>query len=164
LPQKVFMAPDRDLMRAAQVSDAERVAEVLIASREAFMPFAPSVHTESQVRKWVRDVLLPCTRTTVAVVSDSVVGVVAVSEKEGQGWVEQLYIHPAHIGQGIGSALLAHAVATTPGPIRLYTFQQNARSRKFYERHGFVAVEFSDGSTNEEKCPDVLYELALPHD
>jgi RimJ/RimL family protein N-acetyltransferase len=152
----------RPFLRAAEPADAERVAEVLIESREALMPFAPSVHTKAQLRKWVRDVLLPGTKTTVAVVSNIVIGVIAVSEKEGQGWVEQLYIHPTHIGQGIGSKLLASAVATMPGPVRLYTFQQNARSRKFYERHGFVAVEFSDGSTNEERCPDVLYELAVP--
>jgi RimJ/RimL family protein N-acetyltransferase len=152
----------RPFLRAAEPADAERVAEVLIESREAFMPFAPSAHTKAQVRKWVRDVLLPGTKTTVALVSDIVVGVIAVSEKERQGWVEQLYIHPTHVGQGIGSELLASAVATMPSPVRLYTFQQNARSRKFYERHGFVAVEFSDGSTNEERCPDVVYELAAP--
>jgi hypothetical protein len=27
----------------------------------------------------------------------------------------------------------------------------------FYERHGFMAIEFTDGSGNEEKEPDVLY-------
>jgi hypothetical protein len=32
----------------------------------------------------------------------------------------------------------------------------------FYERHGFRAIAFSDGSANEERCPDVLYELASP--
>jgi hypothetical protein len=26
--------------------------------------------------------------------------------------------------------------------------------------NGFVAVQFSDGSCNEEHCPDVLYELS----
>ncbi|MGE3511045.1 MAG: histone acetyltransferase, partial [Vicinamibacterales bacterium] len=30
--------------------------------------------------------------------------------------------------------------------------------RVFYERHGFVAVAFGDGSGNEERCPDILYE------
>ena len=124
------------------------------------MPFAPSAHTDAEVRHWVRDVLLPSSQTTVAVTSGVVVGVVAVSVKEGRGWVEQLYIHPTHVGQGIGSKLLAHALAATPPPVRLYTFQQNVRSRKFYERHSFVAIEFTDGSANEEKCPDVLYELA----
>jgi hypothetical protein len=33
-------------------------------------------------------------------------------------------------------------------------------ARRFYERHVFKAVQFSDGQSNEEKCPDVLYERA----
>ena len=44
--------------------------------------------------------------------------------------------------------------------MRLYAFQQNEAARRFYERHGFVAIAFGDGSTNEERCPDVLYGLA----
>ncbi len=46
-----------------------------------------------------------------------------------------------------------------PRPIRLYCFHANTGARAFYERHGFKAVAFSDGSTNEERCPDVLYVL-----
>ena len=45
-------------------------------------------------------------------------------------------------------------------PIRLYTFQANLGARRFYERHGFSAIEFTDGEGNRERCPDVLYELA----
>ena len=43
-------------------------------------------------------------------------------------------------------------------PIRLYTFQCNEAARHFYEHHGFRAIAYSDGSGNEEKCPDILYE------
>jgi hypothetical protein len=43
-------------------------------------------------------------------------------------------------------------------PVRLYVFQANIRARQFYERHGFSAIDFGDGSLNEERCPDVLYE------
>ena len=32
------------------------------------------------------------------------------------------------------------------------------RASKFYERHGFQAVGYSDGARNEEQCPDILYE------
>jgi hypothetical protein len=34
----------------------------------------------------------------------------------------------------------------------------------FYQRHGFRAASFSDGSVNEESCPDVLYELTAAPD
>ncbi len=149
-------------LREATPADAEQVAEVLLASRKAFLAFAPSPHTDEEVRAWVRDVLLPSEEVTVAVVESQVVGVLAVKQAEGVSWLTQLYLHPSHVVQGIGSKLLAHAVATVPRPIRLYTFQQNADARRFYERSGFVPIEFTDGSANEEQCPDVLYELASP--
>jgi GNAT superfamily N-acetyltransferase len=59
---------------------------------------------------------------------------------------------------GIGTQLLELARSQLPPPIRLYTFQCNERARRFYERHGFKLMSFSDGSRNEEKCPDILYE------
>jgi ribosomal protein S18 acetylase RimI-like enzyme len=52
------------------------------------------------------------------------------------------------------------AKAELGAPIRLYAFQENAPTRQFYERHGFKAIAFGDGSENEENCPDVLYEWA----
>jgi hypothetical protein len=44
-------------------------------------------------------------------------------------------------------------------PTRVYTFQANSGARRFYERHGFAAIQLTDGQGNEEHCPDVLYEL-----
>jgi len=149
-------------LREATPADAERVAEVMLASRKAFLAFAPSLHSDEEVRAWVRDVLLPSEEVTVAIVESRMVGVLAVKRAEGMSWLTQLYLHPSYVAQGIGSKLLAHAIATAPFPIRLYTFQQNAGARRFYERNGFVPIQFTDGSANEERCPDVLYELASP--
>ena len=85
------------------------------------------------------------------------------SAREGDGaWIEQLYLMPGWTGQGIGGQLLAAALARLPRPVRLYCFQANAGARAFYERQGFRAIAFGDGSGNEEGCPDVLYELAGP--
>ncbi len=58
--------------------------------------------------------------------------------------------------------MLAHVHAVLHKPIRLYTFQQNEGARRFYERHGYKTIEFTDGQGNEENCPDVLYELQAP--
>ena len=41
--------------------------------------------------------------------------------------------------------------------IQLWCFADNLRARAFYEKHGFVAVEFTEGAGNEEKTPDTLY-------
>jgi len=42
--------------------------------------------------------------------------------------------------------------------LRLFAFQRNAPARRFYEARGFIAKEFTDGATNMEREPDVLYE------
>ena len=74
------------------------------------------------------------------------------------GWIEQLYVAPDRLGQGIGSRLVDLAKTRSPDGLTLWTFQVNERARRFYERHGFVAVELTDGSGNEERQPDVRYE------
>jgi GNAT superfamily N-acetyltransferase len=95
-----------------------------------------------------------------ALAGDEIVGMLAASREAGVGWIDQLYLAPHHVGNGIGTLLLAHALKTLPSPVRLYTFQANHGARRFYERHGFKAIAFTDGQGNEERCPDVLYELA----
>jgi len=147
-------------LRAATTEDAPHVAEVLISSRKAFLPYAPSVHADTEVHRWVREVLIPSGGVTVACAGAALVGALATARESNVSWIKQLYITPSHVGQGIGSRLLAHALASVALPVRLYTFQANARARSFYERHGFKAIAFTDGSANEERCPDVLYELA----
>ena len=135
------------------------VADVLLTSRRTFLPYLASPRSDDEIRTWVRDTVLRTEQLTVAVAGSEVVGFVGVREREGTTWITHLYLLPSHVGQGIGSRLLAHALAGAPRPVRLYAFQQNEAARRFYERHGFVAIAFSDGRTNEERSPDVLYEL-----
>ena len=147
------------LLRAAVMEDAEAVARVLIDARRELMPFAPSAHTDDDVRQWVRQTLIPAGGVTVALAAGEVVGVMAVGHGKDAAWIEQLYVHPRHVACGIGSTLLAHALATLPRPLQLWTFQANRHARAFYERHGFVAIAFTDGADNEERCPEVLCRL-----
>jgi GNAT superfamily N-acetyltransferase len=123
------------------------------------MAYASSAHPEPELREWVASVLVPSGGVTAAEVHGRVVGVVATAHSERVSWVSQMAVDPALFNQGIGTLLLAHATRTLALPIRLYTFQANAGARRFYERHGFVPTEFTDGRANEERCPDVLYEL-----
>jgi len=100
----------------------------------------------------------PAGGTTVAVVDGLVVGMLAISQGADCGWIDQLYLLPEWVGRGIGTRLLEIARGTLTAPIRLYTFQCNQPARAFYERRGFEPIAFGDGSGNEERCPDVLYE------
>jgi GNAT superfamily N-acetyltransferase len=145
-------------LRAARTDDARAVAQVLIDSRAALLPFAPSAHDDDDVRGWVAGTLMQRAAVTVAEVGGAIAGVLATSRRDdGAHWIEQLMLRPEHVGAGIGAALLAHALAHTGRPLRLWTFQPNLHARAFYERHGFVAVKFTDGD-NEEGVPDVMYE------
>ena len=146
--------------RPATATDATDVADVLIASRAAFLPHAPLPHTDEAVRAWVRNALPPSGGVTVAVIGDQVMGVLAVRRADEILWIDQLYLRPSHMGRGIGAFLLTPVLAAARGPVRLFAFQRNTGGRRFHERHGFVAIRFYDGSGNEERCPDVLYKRA----
>ena len=52
-------------------------------------------------------------------------------------------------------ALLDLAKSLRPDGFGLWVFETNAGARRFYERHGLVEVERTDGSDNEERAPDV---------
>ena len=146
-------------LRRAQSDDARGVAEVLISSRADYLPFAPSAHPPDDVRRWVSEHLVTSCLVTVADHGGEIVGVLATSHDGRFSWISQLFVRPGWVGQGIGSALLTSAHGVLRRPIRLYTFQANVGARRFYERHGYEAIEFTDGQANEERCPDVLYEL-----
>ena len=145
-------------LRAATQADAQVVATILIRTRAEFMPYAPAAHSEAEIRTWVREELIPGGGVVVATFENAPIGVMATSTAGGFAWITQLAVAPELVGRGVGSRLLAYALAELASPIRLYTFQANTAARRFYERHGFVAIELTDGQGNEERCPDVLYE------
>ena len=123
------------------------------------MPYAPSAHPEPDVREWVASYVIPTGGVVVAEVDGHIVGAMATTVEDGTSWITQMAVDPGMVGRGIGSVMLALATEKLPLLVRLYTFQENVGAQRFYERHGFQAIEFTDGEDNEEKCPDVLYEL-----
>jgi GNAT superfamily N-acetyltransferase len=145
--------------------EAMQVADVMLASRRAFLPYAVSPHTDSETRTWVRDVLLDSEEVFVALADGVVVGMMSIqrsgADASAVDCLNQMYVLPEHVGRGVGSVLLQVALKSMRHPLRLFSFQQNAGARRFYERHGFKAIAFSNGRGNEEQCPDVLYELTV---
>ena len=146
-------------LREALPGDAARVAEIFLSSRKAFGSFAPLAHTDDQVVAWIADTLIPDSRLIVAESGSRLLGMMALSEDQNFGWIDHLYLDPAEVNRGIGSKFIERAKAELRLPIRLQTFQENVAGRRFYERHGFRPIKFTDGADNEERCPDVLYEL-----
>jgi len=144
--------PDEVDIRKATAVDADAVADVYLASFHATYDF-PLAHTDDQVRRWIHDVVLAGGDAWVAVEDGSVVGMMVVRADD----LDQLYVAPDCLGRGIGRRLLGVARAVSPDGLSLYTFQVNARARRFYERNGFVVDALGDGSGNEEGQPDVHY-------
>jgi len=140
-------------IRAAREDDAVAIAQAHIDARRIAMPWLPVVHTFEETVQFFGDFVIPNQVVLVAELEEGVVGLIAI---EG-AYVEHLYIAPAHQGIGIGEALLQKAKELRPVGLMLWTFERNHRARAFYEKRGFVAVEFTDGSRNEERTPDVRY-------
>ena len=114
------------------------------------------MHTDDEVRKWIRKVVLPTTTVWVAETDGAIVGFFSLDGHT----LGHLYVHPDHQRAQIGTALLQLARSLSPKHLQLYTFAQNKGARRFYERHGFRAIAF--GTDNEENLPDVLYEWRPP--
>jgi ribosomal protein S18 acetylase RimI-like enzyme len=139
-------------LRPATSDDAPAMARILWDCFEVSLPFLPQLHTPEAHVAFMREQLLPQHSVWVAEEDSGVVGYIAFRE----GHIQHLFIHPGAQGRGIGPRLLAKALEDGR-PKELWTFQQNARARRFYEARGFRAVEFTDGEGNEEKTPDVRY-------
>ena len=147
------------MLRQATPKDSSPIADVYWASRQSFLPYAPLKHSFPDVKRWVADTLLVTHTVWVDELEGRITGFVASAIRDNVGWIDQIYVLPGMTGNGTGARLLDQALTRLPRPVRLYTFQANEGSRKFYERYGFTAVRLGDGSNNEERCPDVLYEL-----
>ncbi len=147
------MTADPVVLRPASPADAAAIADVWLTSFGAALPTVRRAHTDDEVRGWIRDVLVPGHDTWVAEVEGAVVGVLALSE----GWLDQLYLAPGWRGRGIGDRLVALAKQRQPAGLQLWTFQVNEPAQRFYARHGFLAVERTDGAGNEEREPDVRF-------
>lgn len=141
------------LLRAATADDAPAIALIHSNARRDAMPYLPELHSDDETEAWVRDVVLPVQDVTVATLHDQVVAYIAVDGST----VESLYVRPDVQGRGVGSELLRRVMDRSSGELDLWTFQRNIDARRFYEARDFVAVEYTDGSENEEREPDVRY-------
>jgi GNAT superfamily N-acetyltransferase len=60
--------------------------------------------------------------------------------------LDNLHVAPRWTGYGVGSRLFASSFArlrerSTERPLHLWVFEQNARARRFYDRHGGVCAD-----------------------
>jgi GNAT superfamily N-acetyltransferase len=141
-------------VRRAVPADAEAAADVWLRSRHASVAVIPApVHTDDDVRDWFTTVVLPSREVWLGEAEGLVIAVLVLDGDE----LDQLYVDPGWTGRGVGSELVRLAQQQRPDGLALWTFQTNLPARRFYERHGFIAVRWTDGASNEERAPDVRY-------
>jgi GNAT superfamily N-acetyltransferase len=136
-------------IRSANSSDSIAIAQISRLSREQAMPYLPNLHTPEQDLAFFTSEI-GSSDCRVALVEEQVVGFGCARD----GWLNHLYISPEFQGKGIGSALLKSFGTDIE---QFWVFQKNERARNFYQQHGFVEVEFTNGTGNEEKEPDVRF-------
>ncbi len=130
------------LIRDFLAGDAEACAAIFDRAWHAGHPYAPraidvivlAAETEGE-------------RLFVAEVAGEIAGFVTLYEP--QSFVHHLYVDPARQGRGIGTALLAHAVARAfahgAGRVSLKCQLRNTRALAFYRRLGWREGETGDG-------------------
>jgi GNAT superfamily N-acetyltransferase len=145
----------RSAIRRGGVGDARAAAELWLRARRAALGAIPApVHDDDDVRTcFGSHVVRDCELWVAEDNSGRLVGILVLDDD----WVDQLYVDPERTGRGIGGRLLAVAKHERPRGLRLWTFASNTGAQRFYERHGFVEVDRTDGRDNEEGAPDILY-------
>ncbi|MGH2851993.1 MAG: GNAT family N-acetyltransferase [Solirubrobacteraceae bacterium] len=142
-------------IRRGAAADADAAANLWLRARRSALGAIPApVHSDEEVRSWFGAHVAPTLEMWLAESAQrEVVGLLVL---DGD-WIDQLYVDPAWTGRGIGGRLVEIAKHERPRSLRLWTFVSNERAQRFYERHGFVEVERTDGSGNEEHAPDIKY-------
>lgn len=136
-------------VRLASEADLPSVAEVYLAARDvAAMP--RGVHPPDDVRAWVGTWDLSSRDVWVAESDGSIIGFANLTPT----WLDGLYVAPGAQRRGIGSTLVDLAKSVRPDGFGLWVFEVNVPARAFYRRHGFIELERTDGSANEEHAPD----------
>ena len=147
------LQPGDARIRVARHTDAVECSQVYLRSRAFALPTVPLVHADREVRRWMADEVVGRTDMWVAEVDGTIVALMVLDG----GWIEHLYLDPSWMGRGLGDKLVELAKERSSAGLQLWSFQVNEPARRFYERHGFVAEEFTDGAGNEERAPDVRY-------
>ena len=140
-------------IRRLTPADASDIARVHRASFDDRLPWLSGIHTPDEDLAYFRDTVCATCVLWGGFEGHRLIGFIAFRD----GWIDHLFVAPEHQGVGLGTRLLDQA-KVAQSRLRLWTFQRNDGARNFYESHGFVQIDITDGSGNEEREPDVLYE------
>lgn len=79
-------------LRPTQPGDAAAVADLPICCNRTLLPYLPQLHSATEMRSWVADSLIPGQGVSLAMHRQRVVGMQALSRRDGHGWIDPLYL------------------------------------------------------------------------
>lgn len=138
------------ILRPVRPTDAHQIATIHHTAYATAMPWLAVAHSEAEDQWFFKHRVLPNQSVQIANVDGITVGVIACES----GWIEPLPISPPPIAIWHQGRALGIYVTCLACP-QLWTFQRNTGAQLFYTWHGFVEVEHTDGTGNEEREPDV---------
>lgn len=140
------------ITKRLELADMEAAAIVHRRSFDERLPWIAGLHTPEEDLAFFENIVFERCEIWGCLEVAHLIGFIAFREN----YIEHLYVLPAYQGEGLGTILLLIAQDRCD-ELELWTFQENKAARRFYERKGFVAVEMTDGTRNEENEPDVRY-------
>jgi putative acetyltransferase len=141
-------------LREGRTADGARAIDIWCAAVDATHDFL-SPRDRAAIEIEVR-AFLPAAPLWLAVdEGDRAIGFMLIDA----GCMEALFIDPAYRGQGVGRALVAHALDLAP-QLDTSVNAQNAQAVGFYERLGFVRIGRSE--TDDQGRPYPLIHLRHP--
>lgn len=135
--------------------------DALISVWRSASALAHAFLTESfltQEAQNMRNLYLPNAETWVVEREGKPVGFIALIENEiGEDEIGGLFLSPSLHGQGLGRAMVDHAVALK-GPLKVEVFEKNAIGRRFYDRYGFIET----GRYAFEPARETMVQMTMP--
>lgn len=146
------------VIRDAELADIDRLREVFRAAGLSNEQDRPHLLARPELLDWTADSVSEG-RTRVAVVEGRVVGFVTTATRPDSLEMDDLFVDPGSMRQGIGRALVLDVVGSARASgFRRLTVEANEHARSFYERVGFVSHGVAETLFGSASC--MVYELA----
>ena len=154
-------------VRTATPRDAGAIRDLLVLCwRDTYVPLHGAGVVEDIIARWhtleaiSANIALKTGEMLVADDGQELGGMgFAVAGDDGQtAYLKQLYVHPAHRGQGIGRDLFAELETCFPGAahLELEVDARNGRAVAFYAAHGMTISGKTDTCGGDSDIPALI--------
>jgi GNAT superfamily N-acetyltransferase len=128
---------------------AQHMEMTIRAAEGRDLPLLPAIEASGDAMFAGRGIVFPPGPTVieqldgqarVLVLGDPPIGFAALSDLDGGPYLEQISIHAARAGQGLGRLLLQSALEEADGALTLLTFRDVPWNAPWYARFGFTEL------------------------